>query len=148
MIRAFKENDIKEIAAIWLESNLDAHSFIAREYWTSALPLVEKAISEAEVYVCENDADGRIDAFIGLNGDYVEGLFVRKERRSIGLGRALLDRVKSARPSLRLKVYLKNERATRFYLREGFVRENVKLDPATKEEEVRLIWSRTQAFDD
>lgn len=37
MIRNAKETDIDEIMDIWLNSNIDAHSFVPKEYWVEIL---------------------------------------------------------------------------------------------------------------
>ena len=33
MIREFKIKDLERVMEIWLESNIDAHSFIDKKYW-------------------------------------------------------------------------------------------------------------------
>lgn len=65
------------VASIWLETNLQAHSFIPAEYWKSNLEYVREALPLAEVHVYE-DAQG-VQGFIGLNGDHVEGLLSPQE---------------------------------------------------------------------
>ena len=35
MIRKFKETDTRQVMAIWLSGNEEAHSFIPNEYWHS-----------------------------------------------------------------------------------------------------------------
>ena len=64
MIRRFEEKDISSVMQIWLDSNLEAHSFIAESYWRNKYEAVEKMILKAEIYVSE-DSDG-INGFIGL----------------------------------------------------------------------------------
>lgn len=34
MIRIFRENDLDAVAQIWLNTNIRAHNFISKEYWT------------------------------------------------------------------------------------------------------------------
>ena len=93
MIRVLQEADIDRVAEIWLDSNLKAHYFIPAQYWKSNFGLVKEMLSQAEVYVYENDRN--IQGFTGLNGEYIEGIFVSDEMQSHGIGKMLLDYVKS-----------------------------------------------------
>lgn len=34
MIRTFSENDLFAVMQIWLDTNIKAHSFILKDYWT------------------------------------------------------------------------------------------------------------------
>lgn len=138
MIRTFDIQDLPAVLDIWLASNIDAHDFIPKSYWEQQLPLIREMLPEAEIYIHENE--GRIDAFIGLSGDHIEGLFVRREARSGGIGRELLDHVKKLHPVLSLNVYRKNERAIAFYKREGFVLQEEEVDEATGEAELIMVW--------
>ena len=72
MIRVLQEADIDRVAEIWLDSNLKAHHFIPAQYWKSNFGLVKEMLSQAEVYVYENDRN--IQGFTGLNGEYIDCL--------------------------------------------------------------------------
>ena len=98
MIRVLQEADIDRVAEIWLDSNLKAHHFIPAQYWKSNFGLVKEMLSQAEVYVYENDRN--IQGFTGLNGEYIEGIFVSDEMQSHGIGKMLLDYVKSKKEKL------------------------------------------------
>ena len=39
-------------------------------------------LSRAEIYVHEDDRTKQIDGFIGLNNDYIEGIFVKETMQS------------------------------------------------------------------
>ena len=118
MIREFKRDDINKVADIWLDTNIKAHNFIPAEYWKSNFKSVKEALLLAEVYVYEYDTE--IQGFIGLNDEYVEGIFVSGEMQSQGIGKILLNYAKDKRNKLHLNVYQKNARAISFYKREGF----------------------------
>ena len=139
-IRHFNTGDLDQVAEIWLAANQQAHSFISAEYWLENLGPVKEMLPQAEIYVLERE--GEIAAFIGLQGDYIAGLFVSAEVRSRGLGRLLLDRAKQEHDRLSLKVYSKNTRAQSFYLREGFVYGEASIDSETGEEEHSMFWER------
>lgn len=138
MIRAFQSADLDPVAEIWLTANLQAHSFIFPEYWRGNLALVKELLLQAEVYVYEKG--GEILGFAGLDGAYIEGIFVAEEVRSQGIGKFLLDFLKAKKPELRLNVYLKNIKAIRFYEREGFRIQGEGLDEATGEKDYVMAW--------
>ena len=121
MIRKMLNGDIDRVADIWLKTNLKTHYFISNQYWKSNYELVKEMMSQSEVYVFE--ADKMIQGFVGLNDEYIEGIFVSDEMQSCGIGKLLLDYVKDKKVSLRLNVYQKNARAISFYQREGFIAE-------------------------
>ena len=57
-------------------------------------------LSQSEVDVVE--ADKMIQGFVGLNDEYIEGIFVSEEMQSCGIGKLLLDYIKNKKVSLRL----------------------------------------------
>jgi putative acetyltransferase len=120
MIRPFEKNDLDQVMDIWLEANLDAHDFIPAEYWKKNFDAVRAMIPAADVTVSADDDTGAVNGFIGMTGDFIEGIFVSSDERSHGIGKILLDYVKKSHPVLRLEVYEKNTRAFDFYIREGF----------------------------
>ena len=97
-------------------------------------------ISQSEVYVYEDDK--MIQGFVGLNAEYIEGIFVSDEMQSCGIGKLLLDYIKDKKVSLRLNVYQKNARAISFYQREGFIIQCEGLDEATGEKEYTMLWKQ------
>lgn len=48
--------------------------------------MVREMLPLAEIYVYEDDYTKQIDGFIGLNNDYIEGLFVKETMQSKGIG--------------------------------------------------------------
>ena len=138
MIRKLQDADIDRVADIWLDANLKAHSFISPQYWKGNFETVKKMLPQAEVYVYENDRE--IWGFIGLNGEYIEGIFASGEMQSRGIGKRLLDFVKTKKTELRLNVYRKNMRAIRFYQREGFKILREGMDEATGEKDYEMTW--------
>ena len=98
MIRKLLNGDIDRVADIWLKTNLKAHYFISNQYWKSNYELVKEMMSQSEVYVFE--VDKMIQGFVGLNDEYIEGIFVSDEMQSCGIGKLLLDYVKDKKVSL------------------------------------------------
>ena len=139
-IRPAQKEDLSVIAQIWLEANIQAHSFIPIAYWQNHLPMVKKLLPQAEIFVYETP-DG-IQGFLGMNRDYIEGLFIRREARSQGIGKRLIDCAKGRKQRLTLSVYRNNTGAVKFYQREGFQIEREGIDPDTGEAEYAMIWER------
>ena len=95
---------------------------------------------KSQVYVFE--ADKMIQGFVGLNDEYIEGIFVSDEMQSCGIGKLLLDYIKDKKERLQLNVYQKNARAISFYQREGFIIQCEGLDEATGEKEYTMLWKQ------
>ena len=107
MIRKLLNGDIDRVTDIWLKTNLKAHYFISNQYWKSNYELVKEMMLQSEIYVFE--ADKKIQGFVGLNDEYIEGIFVSDEMQSCGIGKLLLDYIKNKKDRLRLNVYQKPE---------------------------------------
>ena len=138
MIRKLQKADINRAADIWLKTNLKAHFFIPEQYWISNYEFVKEMLPQAEVYVYEDDK--MIRGFIGINDEYIEGIFVSDEMQSRGIGKILLDYIKDKKDRLQLKVYQKNVRAMSFYQREGFTIQSEEMDEFTGEKEYVMNW--------
>lgn len=140
MIRKLRKTDLDEVAYIWLHTNKKAHVFIAETYWDEHFEMVEGMLGDAEIYVFEEQ--GQIKGFVGLDGEYIAGIFVREKEQSLGIGKQLLDFVKSLKGQLKLNVYQKNERAIKFYTREQFEIQDEQTDEATGEAEYLMLWKK------
>src|SRR3954454_23083501 len=77
-----------------------------------------KVIAGAEVWVAEEG--GRLVGFAALSEEMLEHLYVEPGEHGRGVGSALLDRAKLARPDgFRFWVFQQNAKARRFYERRG-----------------------------
>ncbi len=144
MIRKFEPADLDRVMEIWIDSNLDAHSFIGVDYWQQRFDYARTAIPSAEVYVYE--LDGVIAGFIGIKNRHIEGIFVLSGYRGNGIGKELLDHAKSLYNKLSLSVYKRNARALEFYLHEGFVADREQMDFDTCQTEVFMKWENGDAI--
>lgn len=140
MIRKLQNRDIDRVSEIWLDTNLKAHDFINEEYWKSNFTVVKDMFPNVEVYVYEEESKGEIQGFIGMQDNYIEGIFVWSEVQSNGIGKKLLDFVKDFKKQLALHVYQKNKRAIKFYQRENFKIQNENIDENTGEKEYIMTW--------
>ena len=141
MIRKLQETDIDRVAAIWLDTNLKAHDFIAESYWLGNFDEVKGLLAQAELYVYEDEIQG-IQGFIGLEDTYIAGIFVSEKVQSRGIGKQLLDFIKERKEELSLSVYQKNAGAIRFYEREGVAVRHTGLDEQTGEKEYQMVWQK------
>lgn len=142
MIRKYVDGDIDAVMQIWLNTNIQTHSFISSDYWQSNFDTVKEMIPLAKIYVYEDDCTKQIAGFIGMNNNYIEGIFVRKAVQSKGIGKQLLNHAKEDKSTLRLSVYQKNKKAIQFYLREEFVIQSENTDNNTDEKEFVMVWNR------
>ena len=142
MIRAFRDSDLFAVMQLWLETNVQAHSFIHPCYWSGHYDPVKTALPQAETYIFESETTRRVVGFIGLTENYINGCFVKDSEQSKGIGKQLLDRAKEGRSTLSLHVYHKNTRAIRFYEREGFTVQGERTDGGTNEKELLMVWNR------
>jgi GNAT superfamily N-acetyltransferase len=77
-------------------------------------------IARQEVWVAEDDSNGALLGFAGLDADLLGFLYVDPPAKGRGVGTALLARVRERRPGgFRFWVFQRNERARRFYERNG-----------------------------
>lgn len=140
MIRRFENKDLDQVMSIWLQANMESHSFIESDYWKNNYEMVREMLPKAEVFVSEEN--GQIRGFIGLIDTCIAGIFVRAAEQSKGVGTGLLHTVMKSRDSLQLNVYMKNIRAVSFYQHYGFQIKNQEIEESTSEEEYTMEWHR------
>ena len=140
MIRKFQSYDIKHVMEIWLNGNIEAHSFVPKNYWISNYSLVQEQLIQANIYIYEQD--NIIKGFVGMTDNYMAGIFVDKNFRSMGIGKILIDYIKEIYPSFHLNVYKENRRAVDFYKREGLNIISEKMDMNTQRQEYTMEWGR------
>lgn len=140
MIKKLDISKLDNIMKIWIEENINAHSFISEDYWTENYDFVRNALPESTVFVYEDN--GEIKGFIGLmEGSYIAGLFVSSKYQSQGIGGKLLEKCKQDHSDLNLDVYAKNLKAVNFYKNHGFKVAQEKENEETGEIEYSMIWT-------
>lgn len=140
MIRKFQKNDINAVMEIWKNENIKAHQFIPKEYWKANYNYVKEILPNAEIYVYVVESE--IIGFIGLDKNYIEGIFVNTNNQCNGIGTSLLNKVKENRNTLTLSVYKKNINAINFYKKNDFKITSEGIDQDTNEIEYTMIWNR------
>ena len=104
MIRKFKKNDINDVMQIWKNENIKAHKFISKEYWENNYSYVKEILPNSEIYVYVIEEN--IVGFIGLDQNYIEGIFIDTNNQCNGIGTSLLNKVKENRNILTLLFFL------------------------------------------
>lgn len=138
IIRPMEPTDLQEIMKIWLQANIDSHPFISPEFWRRHICEVKKDIASAEVFVYS--INNAICGFIGMQDDYIAGLFVKTHSQGCGTGTALLEKAKTVKNKLRLSVYEKNHSAVNFYRNNGFSVYSDNVETETGECELSMHW--------
>lgn len=139
-IRQAEIIDIDEIMEIWKTENIIAHNFISSNYWEQNYYAVKTILPQAEIYV--SVCRGEIVGFIGLVNNYIEGIFIKTNQQHKGIGSALLNKVKTLKPTLTLNVYKKNVNAVAFYLKNDFIITSEGIDESTNEYEYTMQWRK------
>lgn len=139
MIKKFNINKLDAVMKIWLETNIDAHNFIEKEYWINNYEMVKQILPTADIYTFEEN--NVIKGFIGvIEGNYIAGLFVKKEYQRQGIGQKLINYCKSKYLNLKLDVFIKNKNAVNFYYKNGFKVLNEHFSEDTKQNEYTMFF--------
>lgn len=138
MIRRLQENDIESIMKIWLETSIEAHDFINKQYWIDNYKIVkDEYIPVADTFVYEKNNE--ICGFISiLNNNYIGALFVRCDCQNSGIGSSLINHVKYIYLKLLLNVYVDNNNAVEFYKKHNFNIIDEQLDESTNRTEFTM----------
>lgn len=139
MIRKYEEKDLDIIIKIWQEENINAHNFISKKYWENNYEYVKSILPKAEILVYTINEN--IVGFIGLNDNYIEGIFIKKDFQGKGIGTELLKYLMKEKEELSLRVYEKNSKAIKFYTNNSFKIKTKELDKNTGEYEYLMKWN-------
>lgn len=143
MIRKFKKEDIDEVMEIWKNENIRTHNFISKEYWKNNYEYVKDILPNADIDVYL--LDEHIVGFIGVDNDYIEGIFVDINNQHNGIGTSLLNKIKEEKEKLNLSVYKKNINAIKFYKKNGFIITGESIDKNTDEIEYTMTWKKDKS---
>ena len=138
MIKKFDLSQIDAVMRIWLNTNIAAHDFIPKEYWLNNFEVVKTMLPNSEILIYEDDV---IKGFVGVvDKSYIAGLFVLEQFQRYGIGSMLIEACKTYYPVLTLDVYVKNDKAIRFYNKHDFNIKDKKENNDTKELEYAMQW--------
>jgi GNAT superfamily N-acetyltransferase len=145
-IRPARPDEYDEVARVWMESwvstGLDeASNFLLANLRARVAREIENGWS---LYVA--DDDGRIAAMLALHlpDRYLDQLFVAPDYQGKGLGRRLLGFTRDHLPDeIELRCVRENDKAWRWYEREGFLFEREAPEPAIGRMMKYYRWKRT-----
>lgn len=115
-----KESDYDEITAIWEASVRKTHTFLAEEDVAFFKPMVRNQALYGSDLICIKNESSQIVAFMGIEGDKLEMLFIHPNERSKGLGKILLTYATGKKGVTKVDVNEQNEQAVGFYHHQGF----------------------------
>ena len=139
-LNSFSDRDLEQLAQIWLNGNLQAHSFIPAQYWKNQFVNIKKMLPEANIFVYRNNEI--IIGFLGELDGYIAGLFVDMNYRNQGVGSRLINYLKQIKDKLTLSVYVDNINAVNFYENKDFIIDGVGMDTETDSKEYHMIWEK------
>jgi len=139
-LNSFSDRDLEQLAQIWLNGNLQAHSFIPAQYWKNQFVNIKKMLPKANIFVYRNNET--IIGFLGELDGYIAGLFVDMNYRNQGVGSRLINYLKQINDKLTLSVYVDNINAVNFYENKDFIIDSVGMDTETDSKEYHMIWEK------
>ena len=120
MISTATGADRPRLFDLWESSVRATHHFLSEDDIRALAPLVREELARQGPIYCVRDAAGIACAFMIVEGDAIEGLFVAPEHRGKGAGRALVEHACNSLGARRVDVNEQNPQAVGFYRRMGF----------------------------
>ena len=106
---------------IWENENIRTHNFITKEYWENNYEYVKDILPNADIYVYI--LNEHIVGFVGVNNNYIEGIFVDINNQHSG-------------------IYKKNTNAIKFYEKNNFIIISENIDENTNEIQYIMTWKK------
>lgn len=115
-----EEVDYDELLHVWEASVRSSHHFLSETDIQYYKPLIRSQYFPAVSLYAIRDDQEKIVAFVGLSDELIEMLFVLPGEQGKGYGKYLLDFAVQEKQIKKVDVNEQNERALRFYLKNGF----------------------------
>ncbi len=107
MIREYSAADTETVLNIWLTASIEAHNFMAPEFWESQVGNMRDIyLPASQTYVFQ--VDGEVRGFYSLYEGILAAIFVCPELQGSGIGKQLMQHAKLECPNLSLNVYKEN----------------------------------------
>jgi putative acetyltransferase len=115
------EDDVKtELINVWEGSVRATHTFLKESDIQTLIPVVKEGVSQIEDLFCTKDGHGHIKAFVGVENQKIEMLFVSPDVRGKGFGKELMLYAINKLNARFVDVNEQNPQAVGFYKHLGF----------------------------
>lgn len=136
-IRPYQPEDLESVLTTWESANRLAHPFMSEAFIKQTrIDIKEIYLPNTQTWVAE--INGWVVGFISLMGNEIGAVFLQPKYHALGIGKALLEQVKSVSAELEVEVFQLNTIGRKFYARYGFKQIEKKLHPPTGQQVLRL----------
>lgn len=140
-IRKLTSKDIEAVVELWYKTSIIAHNFIPKSYWKkNKETMASEYLPNSDTYLALEK--GKIVGFVSMIENFLAAIFVDNKIQGKGIGKSLLDFVKSQKINIQLKVYQKNTKAISFYKSQGFAIKSINIEIETSEKELLMEWTK------
>lgn len=144
MLKQFDKKDIDVLMKIWKDNNQKFQFFINNEYWTNNYVNFKNELLSDKVYVYTEAT--KILAFVAVNpADEIINIQVLPEIQREGIGKILIDKIKSENRNLVVRVFEKNINAILFFKALGFKKIDDFIDENVNEKCYLLRWGEGES---
>ncbi|RZM30592.1 MAG: GNAT family N-acetyltransferase [Pedobacter sp.] len=119
MISIPLDADHRELLEVWESSVRATHFFLTEEHLLFYKKMIEDGYLNSLDLYCIRDHD-RIVGFMGIEGTFLQMLFIREQYMGRGVGGTLLNYAINVREVVNLEVNEQNDQAVGFYEHFGF----------------------------
>lgn len=120
-IDTIEEPEFDHVVEVWESSVRATHHFLKEEDIAFFKPLIRNEYLKAVDLKCIRDKEHKVVAFLGVSGENIEMLFIHRDARGKGLGKALLEYAVEVMSAHKVDVNEDNIQAVGFYEHMGFV---------------------------
>ena len=147
VIRAYRPEDYDRVTILWrISREMSVPEFQMEKghfFYEDQQYFQEHILMENQIWVAETDS--RPIAFLAMNRDFIDQLYIHPNYWRQGIGRALLDFAREQSPEhLWLYTLQINTNARAFYEKNGFVAEKFGVSPPPESEpDVEYHWRKS-----
>lgn len=123
-IRLARQNETESIAALWHRSGIAAYHYLPtwQAFTSNEARRVFRTVIVPENQIWVGIRDSKIEAYLALNGDCIDRLYVDPIAQRTGWGTRMIQFAKQQSPTqLRLFTHVQNTAARALYEKHGFV---------------------------
>ncbi len=142
-VRKGIREDYDQMFYLWKEGLCDTYEFVHHLFTEERLKTWKRKLLQCKSYVAE--ADRQMVGFIAVYQTDIHGIFVHRDYRSIGIGKALMTSCKRDYDVLNMHLYSAGNRAYRFCERENFIITGAAMEPEFSEMEYFMSWNSSAA---